>query len=49
MVAALRWNSRARKLPQIAQEQGVSYNRLKRQRQRLLTQMTVQLRKAWCD
>jgi RNA polymerase sigma factor (sigma-70 family) len=33
-----------KKLRQIAQEQGVSYDRVKRQRQRLLAQLTAQLR-----
>jgi RNA polymerase sigma factor (sigma-70 family) len=38
-----------KKLPQIAREQGVSYDRVKRQRRRLLAQLTAQLRNAWCD
>ena len=38
-----------KKLPQIAREQGVSYDRVKRQRRRLLAQLFAQLRDAWCD
>jgi RNA polymerase sigma factor (sigma-70 family) len=38
-----------KKLPQIAREQGISYDRAKRQRRRLLAQLTAQLRHAWCD
>jgi RNA polymerase sigma factor (sigma-70 family) len=38
-----------KKLPQIAREQGVSYDRVKRQRRRLLAQLAAQLRDAWCD
>jgi DNA-binding CsgD family transcriptional regulator len=38
-----------KKLPQIAREQGVSYDRVKRQRRRLLAQLTAQLRNAWGD
>jgi RNA polymerase sigma factor (sigma-70 family) len=33
-----------KKLPQIAREQGISYNRMKRQRRRLLAQLTTHLR-----
>ena len=32
-----------KKLPQIAREQGVSYDRMKRQQRRLLAQLTAQL------
>ena len=38
-----------KKLKQIAWEQGVSYDRVKRQRRRLLAQLTVQLRNAGGD
>jgi RNA polymerase sigma factor (sigma-70 family) len=38
-----------KKLPQIAREQGVSYDCVKRQRRRLLAQLTVQLRNAGGD
>jgi DNA-binding CsgD family transcriptional regulator len=38
-----------KKLRQIAREQGVSYDRVKRQRRRLLGQLTAQLRHAWGD
>jgi DNA-binding CsgD family transcriptional regulator len=38
-----------KKLRQIAAEQGVSYDRVKRQRRRLLAQLAAQLRNAWGD
>jgi hypothetical protein len=38
-----------KKLPQIAREQDVSYDRAKRQRRRLLAQLAAQLRHAWGD
>jgi hypothetical protein len=38
-----------KKLPQIAREQGVSYDRMKRQRRRLLAQLAAQLRNAGGD
>jgi RNA polymerase sigma factor (sigma-70 family) len=38
-----------KKLRQIAREQGVSYDRVKRQRRRLLGQLAAQLRHAWGD
>jgi RNA polymerase sigma factor (sigma-70 family) len=38
-----------KKLPQIAREQGVSYDRVKRQRRRLLAQLADQLRNAGGD
>jgi RNA polymerase sigma factor (sigma-70 family) len=38
-----------KKLPQIAREQGVSYDRVKRQRRGLLAQLAAQLRHAWGD
>jgi RNA polymerase sigma factor (sigma-70 family) len=41
--------SSGKKLAQIAREQGLSYGRVKRQRQRLLAQLTTQLRNARCD
>jgi len=36
-----------KRLRQIAREQGVSYDRVKRQRRRLLAQLAAQLRNAW--
>ncbi len=41
--------SSGKKLPQIAREQGVSYDRVKRQRQRLRAQLAVELRAVQCS
>jgi DNA-binding CsgD family transcriptional regulator len=53
LVEALRrlWRGLAdgKRMRQIAQEQGVSYERLKRQRRRLLARLAAQLRNAGGD